>query len=252
MKIGIVGTGFIAEAMVDGLLRDSVEGLSFVLSPRNCATASRLASRNPSSVSKATSNQEVVDASDVVILSVRPAIAKDVIGSLRFRAEHTVVSVIAAIQLSEMRRMVSPARKVVLAIPLPAMSRCQVPLVITPDDNVVHRLFSTTTLVVAVDNEEAYAALGASTAIMASYFDIASRLTRWLCTKGVSQDTARMYISGLLSGLSDTARRETKKTFEQLATEHATPGSFNEKLLQYIACNDIDAFVADTLNPLLC
>jgi pyrroline-5-carboxylate reductase len=250
VKIGIVGTGFIAEAIVDGLLSDGVEGLSFVLSPRNCATVSRLASRYPSSVSKATSNQEVVDTTDVVILSVRPAIAKDVIGSLRFRAEHTVVSVIAAIRLSDMRRMVSPARKVVLAIPLPAMSRGQAPLVIMPDEAVVRGIFSPTGPVVAVDNEEAYAALGTSTAIMASYFEIASRLRRWLSANRVPEDMARMYVSGLLSGLSETAHRETK-AFEVLATEHATPGSFNECLLQHLAREDIDAFLTDALNPLL-
>jgi pyrroline-5-carboxylate reductase len=250
VKIGIVGTGFIAEAIVRGLSRGA-GGPSFVLSPRNPETASRLARDYPLAVTKATSNQEVVDCTDIVFLSVRPAIAVQVIGSLRFRAEQTVVSVIAGIQLSELREMVSPATTAVLAIPLPAMSQGKAPLVLMPDNLQVRELFSATGPVVAVANEEAYAALGTVTAIMAPYFDVASKLTCWLTSKGVSREMASMYISGLLSGLAETASRAKNKTFEDLVVEHATPGSFNERLLQHLFSNTSESAVTKALDPLL-
>ncbi|WP_052409362.1 NAD(P)-binding domain-containing protein [Paraburkholderia oxyphila] len=251
MRIGIVGTGFIAQAMVEGLLRNYPDGPHFVLSPRNADTASQLTRKFPLRIRVATSNQQVVDTSDFVILSVRPASANSIISELRFRPEQTIVSVVASIPLLEVRRSVSPATKVVLAIPLPSMARTQAPFAIFPEDAVVRELFSPTGSVVSVDNEKAYAALGTATAVMAPYFHLASILARWLSENGVAEDMATRFVSGLLSGLSSTAALATTKNFDALAAEHATPGSFNEQLMQHLAQKEFEPAVKDALAPLL-
>ncbi|WP_312809982.1 NAD(P)-binding domain-containing protein [Corynebacterium variabile] len=71
--IGVIGVGEIAEALVVGLLSDPAGAPGrVVLSPRGAARAAGLAARFDA-VSVATSNAEVVEAADTVIVSVRSA-----------------------------------------------------------------------------------------------------------------------------------------------------------------------------------
>ena len=66
MRLGFVGTGTIAAAMVEGL------GGGAVLSPRGAVVAADLSRRFPG-VTVADSNQAVLDQSDMVVLAMWPA-----------------------------------------------------------------------------------------------------------------------------------------------------------------------------------
>jgi len=71
MRLGFVGTGAITTAIVTGLSSSSPDQQVIRLSPRNSSIASKLASRFPH-VSVASSNQDVLDSSDTIVLAVRP------------------------------------------------------------------------------------------------------------------------------------------------------------------------------------
>src|SRR5262245_4739042 len=95
MRLGFVGTGTIAAAIIEGLF--AADGAhSITVSPRNAEVAADLAARF-ANVRIAPTNQAVLDASDVVFLAVRPQIADGVLRELRFRPDHHVISLIAAI-----------------------------------------------------------------------------------------------------------------------------------------------------------
>ena len=87
MKIGIIGVGIIGSAVASGFCRSSQGELSLVLSPRGRERAAHLKEQYPDLVTVAASNQEVVDQSDWVILSVLPKQAEDVLKELHFRPE---------------------------------------------------------------------------------------------------------------------------------------------------------------------
>jgi pyrroline-5-carboxylate reductase len=105
--------------------------------------------------------------------------------------------------------------------------------------------------VIAVNDEEAYAALGTSTAIMATHFAIARTVVDWLSQQGVDPEKARDYISQLQSGLARTAEEQRAHSFHALEAAHATPGSFNDYLRTRLAGSGTFRELEAGLNVLL-
>jgi pyrroline-5-carboxylate reductase len=128
MTLGFVGTGTMAAAMVEGLAGDDI-----LVSPRGAGIAADLAARFPG-VTIAASNQAVVDGSDMVILSVRPQIAEEVIRALRFRPGQKVLSLIAATRIDRIRDWAGVEIAVTRAIPLPFVATRQCVTPIFPPD----------------------------------------------------------------------------------------------------------------------
>jgi hypothetical protein len=118
MRLGFIGTGTIAAAIVEGLSKAEVSSLEIVVSPRNATIAQELEARF-ANVRVAKSNQTVLDASDLVVLAVRPQVAEEVLRGLRFRRVHHVVSLVATWPIDRVRSMVAPATTVARAAPLP-------------------------------------------------------------------------------------------------------------------------------------
>jgi len=92
MRIGIIGTGIIASAIVTGFCTKKI-GHLFFLSPRNAEKAAALAAEFPE-VKVCASNQEVIDNSDWVFICLR----KNGFGALneiKFRRNQKVINMAA-------------------------------------------------------------------------------------------------------------------------------------------------------------
>ena len=90
-KIGVVGCGTIAAAVVEGLCRlrqNPPEKIN--LCPRSAEKTSKLASSFPSICTVLSSNQQVIDNSDVIIIGLRTQVAKDVLSELTFQNKGTL------------------------------------------------------------------------------------------------------------------------------------------------------------------
>src|SRR3546814_18499581 len=118
-RLGLIGTGTIAAAIVEGLALSGNEPI--LLSPRNADIAADLASRF-SHVGVASDNQAVIDASDLVILAVRPPLADAVLGPLRFRPDHRLLSLIATSPISRVRESSAPPAHVFCQVTLPPLA----------------------------------------------------------------------------------------------------------------------------------
>jgi len=233
MTLGFVGTGTIAAAMIEGLCA-TPGAPPIIVSPRNADIANDLAARF-ANVRVAASNQAVVDESDTVMLAVRPQIAAGVLGELRFRPDHKVVSLIATVSLDYLRTAVAPAAQVIRAVPLPAVARRQGPTAIYPPDAVVGAMFDTLGTAVVLDNEGEFDTFTTTTAVMASYFAFAGTVTGWMERNGIAADTARAFIGQMLSGLAGTASAAPDRSFAALADEHQTRGGLNEQVFRAIS-----------------
>src|SRR5262249_51987277 len=139
--LGFVGTGTITSAIVIGLHASPDFSSDIVVSPRNADIAAALA-RKFDRVRVATSNQDTVDASDVVFLAVRPQIADQVLAQLQFRNDQHVVSLIATYSLRRVATLVAPASKVACAVPQPTVAIRAGPTVLFPPDSLVAALFA--------------------------------------------------------------------------------------------------------------
>lgn len=224
MRLGFIGTGNIAAAMVEGL------GGNAVLSPRGAALAADLAGRFPG-VMIAESNQAVVDQCDLVVLSVRPQIVEDVVRALRFRSGQTVLSLVAATKVDSIRDWIGLDLPVIRAIPLPFVAdrRCVTP--IYPPDPVVAELFDRLGQTVECRTQAEFDLLAVGSALMGSYFGILELAQGWLVDEGLPEAAARSYMAGLFANLGRVAEGSSK-TFADLREEYSTRGGLNEQVFR--------------------
>jgi pyrroline-5-carboxylate reductase len=226
MDYGVIGVGAIAEAIVTGLCLEDPPRL--VLSPRNAETSARLAERF-ATVEVAASNQAVLDAAPVVLLCLRPQLARDVLPELRFKEEHVVISAMAGIPIDELRRIVAPATDVVRCIPLPSVARRADTTPIHPPHPVAKALFARLGDPIEVPDPRAYDGFAVATATVAAHFAYLRTIAQWLEPLGISPDDASRYVAAAFAGVGATLADH--HDFEHLARDHATVGGINELFL---------------------
>jgi pyrroline-5-carboxylate reductase len=232
MRLGFVGCGTITASMVTGLC-SAGSARPIMLSPRNAQVAAGLASRF-TNVQVAPTNQAVLDASEIVVLAVRPQIASGVLSELRFRPDHQVVSLVATFPLERIRCVASPATLVTRAVPLPSVALRQGPTVIHPPSQPIKALFDILGTAIELADESEFDAFATATATMSSYFSFANTVSGWMTRHGVTAENARTYVGEMLRGLAATSLASPDRSFTALADEHQTPGGLNEQVLQLI------------------
>jgi len=250
MKLGFLGTGAITSAMVTGLNSLGNGGHAIVLSPRNSAVAADLAHRFPL-VSIASSNQQVVDECETVVIAVRPQIAESVLTELRFRGGHNLISLVSGYSVAKLSRLLAPATKVTRAVPLPSTARRRSPTAIYPENSGAVELFGLLGAAFAVDTEREFDAFCTATATMATYFAFADGAASWLARNGIAETQARDYVARLLAALADTAMEAPERSFQELAADHATRGGINEQVLTHLTASGVFESFSEALDGVM-
>ncbi len=228
-SIGFVGTGAITEAMVRGLLATPAYAGKVHLSPRSADISARLAA-DFETASVARDNQAVVDQSDVVVLAVRPQIAKEVIEPLSFRDGQSVVSVIAATERQTLLEWIGADVHLVQAIPLPFVEDRIGVTAIFPRDVETAALFDALGSAVQCESKKEYDLLAAASALMSTYFHILDAATDWLEDNGLDRSKGQAYLAPLFHGLAERAKKSRTSSFGELSREFATKGGLNEQV----------------------
>ncbi|WP_296746973.1 pyrroline-5-carboxylate reductase [Mesorhizobium sp.] len=229
---GFVGTGTITEAIVTGMMSSGLDVSRVVVSPRNAAVAARLAARYPK-VQIAKDNQQVVDIADVVILAVRPQIARDAISDLDIPKGKRIVSLIAGSNHRLLQEWTGlDERNITRAIPLPFVANRTGVTAIFPADPIAETLFSALGDAVACRSEEEYDLIGSASCLMGTYFGLLERAQDWLVGKGLEPGIARSYLLPLFGSLADAAIASPATSFMELRREFSTPGGLNEQVFR--------------------
>ena len=228
MTIGFIGVGNIAAALVEGWCTADGGRPEIVLSPRNAARSLELADRF-TGVKRLESNQEVLDSSEIVIVAVRPTIAAGVLGPLRFRPDHTVVSLVALLKYDELLAHVQPAGAVCRAIPMPAAAQHHCPIALHRPTSAVEQLFRAIGTPLVVDSEAQLHALWTLTGLITPFYELLADLSGWAATHGVQPSTAKAYVTHLFESLAWLAQHSPQAGLETLAKHAATPGGLNEQ-----------------------
>ena len=150
MRVGFLGTGAIAAAMVRGL---AGQGHLILVSPRNASTAATLAAELPEVA--IAPNDALVAGSDVVFLCLLARTAEEVLPGLPFRPDQTVISVMVDAPLANLRRLCAPAREIAITIPLPPIAGGGCPLPVYPASpalDAIAQLSDQTSLTVAFNS----------------------------------------------------------------------------------------------------
>ncbi|HEY4061328.1 MAG TPA: NAD(P)-binding domain-containing protein [Puia sp.] len=232
MKIGFIGIGKIASAVIEGLCTSAAplaEGMVLYLSPRNEKNSLYLAGKYPGAVYRMDGNQEVLDSSDIVFISVRPAAAPEVLGALRFDPRHTIISLIPLLPYAGLAAAVAPATDISRAIPLPTVMQHNCPIPLYRANDTVVRLFRYIGQPLPVEEEGQLHVIWTLTGLITPFYEMLDTLSDWTTIHGVRRETANTYIADMFQSLSYLAQHSDPIDFRELAQHAATPNGMNEQ-----------------------
>jgi pyrroline-5-carboxylate reductase len=250
LRIGFVGVGSIATAMVDALMSGPrADEIDVVLSPRSASRSADLAARHRQ-VHVAPHNQLVVDAADIVILGVLPDQMPVLCSSLSFRQEQVVVSLAAGWPPSLLTQHVDPAATVCQMIPLPMIALHTGPVVICPPVRRVEHLLEGCGEIVNIEREEDLIVLSCVSATMSTFLTFENTVIDWAIKRGLDAQTAKDYVAALFLGLATEAMRTGLDRLPEMPEEHETRGGLNEYLRQSLTTAKVFAELANHLDHL--
>ena len=232
--IGFIGTGVLASSMIHGIKGSpELSRTRVAVSPRNADRASELASRYENVV-VARSNQEVLDTSDWVVISVIPPVAESVVRELRFSPDHTVISVLATKRLSAVKSWISPAVRLFRMVPMPFISLRTGPITLYPADDGVKEFFSHLGRVIVMDEECQVELTNAITSVTNATYTIIKTVAEWGEENGLPQgkslDYTISYFEAMLSQISGNLSDRLPRLVEE-----RTPGGMNDIVMKLIA-----------------
>jgi pyrroline-5-carboxylate reductase len=247
MRLGFIGTGKIASSVITGICNSSIIYKNIIVSPRNRKIANNLKKRFKK-IKIAKNNQEIINNSDWVFLSVTPTVGEKIIKDLKFRSNQKVISFISTITLSELKKMIKKKVDIVRAIPLPPISLKEGPVPICPPNKKVKAFFDKLGSTVEIKNEKLSINFWSTSGLMASYYNMLDTISVWLNKRGVKKLDAQKYVTSLFLALSKDAVINSTKDLKLLIKESQTPKGLNEQGLKEMIKKDVYKSVISTLN----
>ncbi|PWW01489.1 pyrroline-5-carboxylate reductase [Hoeflea marina] len=241
MRIGFIGLGTIATAVVEGIADD---GHEISVSARSRINSARLAERfGHVTVAE---NQQVVDGSDVVILGTTGDAAQAALAPLRFRKGQRIISLMADVSFAATAALVAPAEMAARMIPFPAIAAGNSPILVSGDRSLVDELFGARNSVFALGSEEELGSFLCAQAVLAPAVSMVKDAADWLKRRGLSDpDTAELFLRSLVgSSLLGSPCAELLEALD-------TPGGYNQRLRQHMRDAGLGRELREGLDRLL-
>tara|TARA_B100000767_G_scaffold213686_1_gene201053 strand:- start:650 stop:1417 length:768 start_codon:yes stop_codon:yes gene_type:complete len=249
MNIGFIGTGKIASSVITGISKSKINYKKIYISLRNKKISTNLKKKIKKIIISKT-NQEIVDKSDWIFLSVTPTVGEKIIKNLRFRSNQTIISFISTITLSELKKAVKVKAKIVRAIPLPPISLKKGPIPICPPNKNVKIFFDKIGTTVEIKNEKLSINFWSTSGMMATFYELLRVMTDWLVKRGVRKDNAQKYITSLFLALSEDAVVNSKRDLKYLVKDSQTPKGLNEQGVKELSKAGFYKSLEKTLNSI--
>ena len=249
MKLGFIGTGKIASSVILGVCKSKIKFRQIIVSPRNKRIANNL-KKKFKKVNIAKNNQDVINKSNWIFLSVTPKVGDKIIKDLKFKSNQTIISFISTINLSELKKMIKVKSKIVRAIPLPPISIKKGPVPICPPNKQVKSFFDKIGSTIEIKNEKLSINFWSTSGMMASYYEMLRVMSNWLVKKGIKKQDAQKYITSLFLALSEDAVVNSNKDLKYLVKESQTPKGLNQQGLNTMSKKGVYKSVVNTLNSI--
>jgi len=249
MKIGFIGTGKIATAVINVFFKTNLTQKKITISPINKETAKKL-KKKFNSIKIAKNNQEVINTCDWIILSITPTVGKKIIKELKFKSNQTVISFISTITLAQLKKAIKVKTVIVRAIPLPPIALKKGPVPIFPPNKKIKKFFDRMGTTVEIKNENSSINFWSISGMMASFYELLNVMTKWLVKKGVKRKEAQKYITSLFLALSEDAVQNSKKDLKYLVKDSQTPKGLNEQGIKELIKEGFYKSLEKTLNSI--
>ncbi|TPE49461.1 pyrroline-5-carboxylate reductase [Maribrevibacterium harenarium] len=228
MKLGIIGTGVISAACVNGLMKSNAPFEQILVSKRSESISFALA-KEYSTVEILDNNQEIIDKSDIVMLAVRPQDAEYALAPLCFTPDKQIISLIATFHHQKLKNLLGNDLTICRAIPLPFVAERVGVTALYPSNEIAEKIFNYLGEVVVAENEEEFDRYAIASSTMGIYFETLSTLSDWIIAQGTPSQNAQKYFAGLFNGLTKTALKNSNLPFDSQISKHCTPGGLNEQ-----------------------
>jgi pyrroline-5-carboxylate reductase len=249
MNLGFIGTGKIASSVITGISNSKISYKKIIISPRNIKIAKNL-KKKFKKIIIAKNNQQVIDQSDWVFLSITPSVGENIIKNLKFKSKQTIISFISTITLSQLKKAIRVKAKIVRAIPLPPVSLRKGPVPICPPNTKVKNFFNHIGTTIEIKNEKSSINFWTTSGMMAPFYEILRIMTNWLVKRGVKRNDAQKYITSLFLALSEDAVKNSKENLKSLVKESQTPKGLNEQGVKELTRAGFYKLLERTLNSI--
>lgn len=226
MRLGVIGAGHLAGALLDGLHRSGFPADMILLSPRGRAEA--FARRWGCRI--AANNEVLVRECDVVLLTVRSAVAKAAVADLPWRTEQVLLSACAGVPIADFAMVKA---RTVRIMPITAAALGASPTLLFPHEPEAMALVSRLGPVVELDTEQQFEIATTSAAIYGWAQELIRASADWSAARGLDAAKARQ-LNALTFVAAGRMVNESPAPMETLIQSLATPGGITEAGLDHL------------------
>jgi len=229
MILGFIGTGKISSSIIFGIFKSKLKVKRIYISSRNRRIAKKL-SKKYRIIKVLNNNQEIIDKSSTIILSVTPSVGSKILPKLKFLKKKKIISLISTINLEKLKKL-TKNKNIVRATPLPPIEIKKGPIIICPPNKDAKNFFKYLGEVFEIRSEKLSYKFWVTASLMAAYYEILNISSNWLIKKGINKNTANDYIAELFLSLSQDAVNKKSQGFKKIVADSQTPKGLNMQVL---------------------
>ena len=223
--IGFIGVGALALYTIKGARRGGYTG-PILLSPRNRENAEYLGAHNDCQVQA--DNQSVVSNSDYIVIATRPADCLETLGNLDFKDDQTLISVVAGIEVEQLRGVVPAGLEIVRAMPVSSAEVNASPTLIYPDNVFVRDFFDFCGNSIVTDNESYFNQGSVLACVYCWFFSLYQELIQATQDPELPAELSAELVMGMAKGAAELALANIDTPPGEIAKGIATEGTFSK------------------------
>ena len=229
MKIGFIGTGKITNSCVRSL---TGKGHSIMITERNIDISSTLSELFEDVV--VANAQSVVEESDLVCLALRENVTDEVLSSLSFKKNQSIISFMLGVSLNRLLNLCTPAYDIAITIPLPMIEHGNCPLPVYPASERLKTVFGDKNSIIELPSEDALVPYFAATAILSSSLAQLNVAKKWLENHVDTPEAAEKYLISLMAGTYSSLKIDGQDRINQALVSLSSKGGLNAQLRNHM------------------
>ena len=225
MNVGFIGTGEIAEALIEGI---TGQGHKIYVSNRSNLRSQRLSEEYSDVI--ACENDEVCSSSDIIFICLMASVARNILPNLSFRTNHQIISVMAHINRHELKSYCLPAKNICITIPLPFVAKGGCPLPVYPHSDALSVLYGANNSIIVLESPDHIAPHFVISAMLSPVFSLFDLASKWLGSKTGNDLQSEIYLTHLFKGYLDFMPDSERERFTAALHSLSTEGGLNSTL----------------------
>ena len=246
MRIGFIGTGTIATAMVRGIASDNHQ---IIVTKRSRVNSAQLANDYPN-VTVTADPQTVIDNSDTIFVCLLTDTAKALLPTLTFQPHQQVYSVIVGIDLAALTQITSPAAECGILIPFPFIAQGNSPILAYPQSERLETIFGGRNHIITLSSEEELNSYLAAQAVLSPTINLVHQTAAWLSQRTNDPNSAEMFLRTLIGGSLTAAAITDSNVLATSLQELNTEGGLNAQLRNHFIDSGVEDILHAGLNKL--